>query len=112
MTFIEKLRVLDRIHHLIRRKGTGSPRMLAKRLNVSERTVYNIIADLRDLGAEVYFCPSRCSYCYREDVEFNFLPVVKMDYNVKGGKNLFLKSWYEWFSVGLKPYKEIGAVFS
>ncbi len=89
MTQIEKIYLLDRLHHLIRRKGTGNPKSLADRLDVSERTVYNLIDILRGLGIEINYCKDKESYCYEEEVVFNFLPVVNEE-KVKGGRNYCL----------------------
>lgn len=93
MTFLERLFLLDRMHHLIRRKGTGTPKALADRLNVSERTVYNLVGVLRDLGAEIYFCNSQCSYCYSYEVVFNFIPKVDNGALMKGGRTPAL-GWF------------------
>lgn len=62
--FTEKFRKLERLDALTRRLGTGSPDELAQRLNVSVRTLHNYINDLRCLGAEIKFCPDRCTYYY------------------------------------------------
>lgn len=101
MTHIERLYLLDRLHHLIRRKGTGTPKDLADRLEVSERTVYNLINILRVLGAEIFYCSFRTSYYYEEEVVFNFLPVLE-GIRVKGGKkNVFLKQVHDRCSGGV-----------
>lgn len=50
MKLTEQLQLLDRIHSLIRRKGTGTPDELAQRL------VYNHINALKELGAEISYC--------------------------------------------------------
>lgn len=63
-SFAEKFRKLERLDALIRRRGTGSPTELAKRLKVSVRTLYNYVNDLRCLGAEIEFCLHRCTYYY------------------------------------------------
>lgn len=73
MTFVERLRLLDRLHHLIRRRSTGSPRVLAAKLDVSERTVYNLLDDLRALGAEVAYCHLNGTYYYEERIELRFI---------------------------------------
>ena len=85
MTFIEKLFLLDRLHKLILRKGTGAPSDLAYRLEVSERTVYNLINTLRDLGADIDYCNYRCSYYYKSEVVFAFMPGDRARSQVKGG---------------------------
>ncbi|MCP3930558.1 MAG: helix-turn-helix domain-containing protein [Bacteroidetes bacterium] len=72
MKLHEQLQLLNRLHHLIRRKATGTPAQLAQRLDISERTVYNQIRSLKELGAEIKYCKTRQSYYYCKAVEFNF----------------------------------------
>ena len=87
MKFIQQLEMLDRLHCLIRRRGTGSPKSLAKRLEVSERTVYNLLDIMRDLGAEITYCRCSKTYYYEEPVEFQFLNVyaIRNMHELKGG---------------------------
>ncbi|MBC8032700.1 MAG: HTH domain-containing protein [Chitinophagaceae bacterium] len=56
-----------RIDQLIRIKGTGTPSQLAKRLGFSERTVYDYINTMKDMGAPIKYCNFRQSYYYEED---------------------------------------------
>jgi len=44
MTLKEKMHLLQRAQDLIRRKATGTPRELADRLEISERTWYRMHA--------------------------------------------------------------------
>jgi len=87
MTFQERLLKLDRLHHLLRRKGTGSPAELAQRLNVCERTVYKLLEDLRNLDAPIAYCRQRCTYYYEYDVVLQIVPLDSNDASksVKGG---------------------------
>jgi|GEM_PF-5028492 len=62
--FTDKFRKLERLDALIRRRGTGSPAELGRRLKVSARTLHNYVNDLRCLGAEIEFCAYRCTYYY------------------------------------------------
>ncbi|MFK7969077.1 MAG: HTH domain-containing protein [Bacteroidia bacterium] len=55
---------------MIKRKATGRPSELAKRLHTSERNVYKLVKLLKELGGPIYFDTSRDSYCYYEDVTF------------------------------------------
>ena len=61
---------LERIDHLIRIKGTGSPAELAKRLNMSQRNIYQYLNLMREMGAPIKFCPFRETYYYSEDGQF------------------------------------------
>lgn len=91
MTFLERVHKLERLHRLIRRKGTGTPEELASRLNVCVRTAYKFIEDLRGLGAPIAYCPQRQSYYYTENITFNFtasiLPASESR-RFKGGKSM------------------------
>jgi DNA-binding IclR family transcriptional regulator len=64
MRFIEKIKMIERIDQLIRMKATGSARDLAKRINVSKSTVYEILEIMRNMGAEIEYCSHRRSYIY------------------------------------------------
>lgn len=65
MDFNSYLNVLIRVDSLIHLQNTGTPADLAHKLNVSERTVYNIVAFLRELGGDIVYDKYRSSYCYR-----------------------------------------------
>lgn len=93
--FFEILDLIDRLDGLIRRKATGKPRDLARRLNVCERKVYLLIETLRNLGAPVEYCPNRESYYYTTDVEFRReLFVQRVDAEkIKGGENCLREFW-------------------
>lgn len=67
---------LNRIDNLIRMKATGTPVQLAERLGVSERSVYEYISLMKDLGAPIKFDSYRQSYYYDEDGSFaiSFFP--------------------------------------
>ncbi len=93
--FFEILDLIDRLDGLIRRKSTGKPSELARRLNVCERKVYQLIDTLRNLGAPVEYCSQRESYFYTTDVEFRReLFVQRVDAEkIKGGENFLQEFW-------------------
>lgn len=64
---IEILEKLKRVDRLIRIKGTGSPKELAERIGVSERTAFQYIDWLKKLGAPIKYNRIRESYVYTED---------------------------------------------
>jgi len=70
MKFIKKLNQLQRVDQLIRTKATGTPKQLASRLEVSKRTVFEVIAFMKILNAPIYYCHQRRSYCYEYPVKF------------------------------------------
>jgi hypothetical protein len=93
--FFETLDLIDRLDGLIRRKATGKPSELARRLNVCERKVYQLIEMLKDLGAPVEYSSERESYYYAAEVEFHrTLFVQKVDSEkIKGGEGFLQKFW-------------------
>ncbi|MGA9269994.1 MAG: DNA-binding protein [Lutimonas sp.] len=63
---IEKLR---KMHAMIKLETTGSPRVMAKKMHVSERQLYNLIDQLRTMDAPIRFNRSSNTYYYTHDFE-------------------------------------------
>lgn len=59
--------LIHRVHELIRRKVTGTPKDLAARLEINERQWYRLLNDMKDMGLPVIYCKDRKSYYYDED---------------------------------------------
>ena len=66
MTALKFIERIERLHLLIRRRGTGTPKELARRLALSEATVYKYINTLKALGAPVVYDVGRQSYVYEK----------------------------------------------
>jgi len=65
MKHLVDLEKLDRLDHLIRRKATGCPDELAKRLGISNSTLYEILSFLRiEMKAPIIYNRYHCSYEY------------------------------------------------
>ena len=64
MIALKYLDRIERLHHLIKRKATGTPKELANRLEVSEASVYEYIKTLKEMGAPVAYDIYRKSYVY------------------------------------------------
>ncbi len=64
MSVIKYIDRLERIHKLIRRGGTGTPKELAGRLDIAESTLYQYVHALRELGAPITYDTYRQSYVY------------------------------------------------
>ncbi len=62
MKFIEYAEKLETIKYLSAHKQTGTPRRLAQKLNVSERTVQRMVQQLREHGYSITFSRCRRSY--------------------------------------------------
>jgi predicted DNA-binding transcriptional regulator YafY len=67
MRFDERHALLQRLDHLIRRKSTGTPAQLMKKLGISKATLYRRLDDLKGRGASIAFDRERQSYVYPEE---------------------------------------------
>ncbi|HKK80135.1 MAG TPA: HTH domain-containing protein [Phaeodactylibacter sp.] len=72
MKVIAQLERLDRLSTLIRRKSTGPPDELARKLGVSRSTVFNLLNELECLGAEITYCRERRSYVFEVEITIKF----------------------------------------
>ncbi|MBK9686645.1 MAG: hypothetical protein IPO65_02380 [Saprospiraceae bacterium] len=70
MTFLEKLKTVERVDQFIRLKATGTPEELEIKLGVSRSTVYEIIECMKNMNAEIKYCKSTRSFCYETDKIF------------------------------------------
>ncbi|MCM5527884.1 HTH domain-containing protein [Parasegetibacter sp. NRK P23] len=59
-----------RIDQLIARKATGTPQELAERLDISESTLYEYFAVMKDLGAPIKYDKIKCTYYYEINGRF------------------------------------------
>jgi predicted DNA-binding transcriptional regulator YafY len=62
--YLNRLEYLD---YLIGIRGTGSPKNLAKRFQISERSIYCYIEVLKNLGAPVKYSKHKKTYYYVTD---------------------------------------------
>lgn len=87
MAFNDTFNRLERLAFLIQRKATGSPEELAKRLEVSRRTVYNLIDILKAQGADIEYCRERNSFYYVQPVKicFQLFFITGESHSVRGG---------------------------
>lgn len=86
---------IERLDHLIKLKATGSPKELAKKLDITERTVYRIIKQLKEMGCPIYFDKARKSYCYEQQGNLTFKFISQNPNNKaidKKGGGYFIKS--------------------
>ncbi|MFT6810579.1 MAG: hypothetical protein ACJA01_003824 [Saprospiraceae bacterium] len=88
MTLIEKKRQIERLDSLIRRKATGSPKVLASKFNTSERNIYRLIDEMKSLGCPVAYCRTAQSYKYVSNIDMRIsLEVRDQDQlAIQGGK--------------------------
>ena len=70
------LNLLLELDLFIRQKGTGSPPEFARKMGISERSLYEYLKVLKDLGAPIKWSRQDRSYYYSMDGQFriSFLP--------------------------------------
>ena len=92
MKIFEEMNLLERLDQLIRLKATGTPYELAKRLELSEREVYRIIAELRSKNIKIVYCKQKRSYYYENETFLKFQASVienGKERKIVGGGNIF-----------------------
>jgi predicted DNA-binding transcriptional regulator YafY len=62
---------LIRLDHLINHKSTGTPADCAQKIGVSERSLYDYLKLLKEMGAPVKFSRGRRTYYYSEGGHFH-----------------------------------------
>jgi transcriptional antiterminator len=67
MKLYSQLALLKQIHFLIEHKSTGNPKDFANRLRISERTLYRILAELKDQEVSIVYNASRGAYVYKKE---------------------------------------------
>lgn len=72
---------IKRIHLLVRLKQTGTATQLAQKLGVSKSTIYNILTDLKAIGAPIVYCREGRTFKYKYPVQFKceFEKIVKKE---------------------------------
>ena len=77
MNFVNQIQLFKRLHSLILYKRTGTPKQFAKKLNISESTLYRIILDFKDYGVCISFDANRQSYIYENEKDIN--SILRLD---------------------------------
>jgi predicted DNA-binding transcriptional regulator YafY len=65
------LQRLIRLDYLIQYKATGVPADCAQKIGISERSLYDYLRILKDMGAPVRFSRGRRTYYYTEGGHFH-----------------------------------------
>lgn len=71
MIALKYINRIERLHLLVKRKATGTPKELARRLEVSEASVYEYIKTMKELGAPITYDLYRKSYVYDQACSLN-----------------------------------------
>jgi predicted DNA-binding transcriptional regulator YafY len=69
MKTIKNLERLQQLHELIEGENTGSPKELAYKMNTSERSIFNLIDQLKDFEASICYSRKSKTYYYHNDFQ-------------------------------------------
>jgi len=69
MKTLKQLERLRKAHKLIRQENTGTPKEFAIKLHISERQIYNILEQLKDMDAPLLFNRKANTYYYSYDFD-------------------------------------------
>lgn len=84
---------LNSLHRLIKMCNTGAPDELAHKLHISKRHLYNVLDDLRALGAKIDYSRSDYTFYYTNSFELHLnLQIEYLDDNDK--KCIFAGSFF------------------
>ncbi len=78
MKKIKHLERLEQLHLRIEQANTGTPKELAKFMHISERSLYNLIEELRDLNAPVCYNRNLKTYYYNGDFKLEINISIKV----------------------------------
>ncbi|MCF8380484.1 MAG: helix-turn-helix domain-containing protein [Bacteroidales bacterium] len=79
MSIIKTKNILERLDFLVRMRSTGCAGDLADQMGLSERTLFNYLNELKDLGAPLFWSRQENSYVYGENgkIEIGFKSTEK-----------------------------------
>ncbi|GGB23947.1 HTH domain-containing protein [Puia dinghuensis] len=68
---------LIRLDYLIHLKSTGTPANCAQKIGISERSLYDYLKMLKEMGAPIKFSRNRGTYYYNEEGRFRISFISK-----------------------------------
>lgn len=84
MRLFELTERINDIHRLIIKQSTGDPECFASKLGIRKRQLFNILEDLRLMGAPICYDANRRTYYYSKD----YLLHVEVKMEVLGNDSL------------------------
>lgn len=69
MKNLKTLERLQQLHQRILQENTGTPKQLANYMSISERSLYRLVEQLKDLNATIGYNRVRNTYYYEDDFE-------------------------------------------
>ncbi len=69
MTTLQQFLRLEKLHLLIQEERTGTPQQVAETLNISRSTLYEMLAYLKDIGANVAYSRNQMTFYYAKNFQ-------------------------------------------
>lgn len=75
MVLFEQINRIQVLHTLIMQEATGEPQELANRIHLSKRQLYNLLDELKDMGADIKYSRINKTFYYNNtfqiDISYN-----------------------------------------
>ena len=69
MNNLKQIQRMRRLHQLIKAENTGTPKELSRTLNISERQIFMILDQLREMDAPIKYNRRARTYYYNDSFE-------------------------------------------
>ena len=76
-SLLKTIKRLEYANFLIRKRATGDLTNLARKMNLSRRSVAELLSQMREMGAAICYDRSRKTYYYAENGEFCVSQFIK-----------------------------------
>ena len=64
MILFKQMELLERMHKFIEQSHTGTPETFSKRLGISERRLFKMIEEMKDMGVPIDYSRKKETYYY------------------------------------------------
>lgn len=71
MSLFEQINRIQVLHTLIMQETTGTPQELAERFHLSKRQLYNLLDELKDIGANIKYSRISKTFYYNNNFQID-----------------------------------------
>jgi hypothetical protein len=101
MSLLKSIERLQRLDYFIRKEATGSSAEFAKKLGICRSMLMENLGEMKELGAQLNYCPRRRSYVYLN--EFTLIIGKDTKNKARGGFGNTLVNYYTAYYVAHLP---------
>lgn len=91
MSLLKSIGRLKRMDHFIRKECSGTSEEFAQKLGICRSMLMENIREMKELGADVGYCPRRKSYVYKND--FSLIIGTGLKNGLRGGRGETAWNW-------------------